>query len=84
MEPIKFVRSLLDMNTPLPRARLLYVRAAKVMKGECVAPQLGVDADAGLAFISKVIGQIRTKLKTRNIPMKRGVKLSSKYEPKIS
>ena len=83
-KPAMFIRSLLNMESPLKKARTLNVLGLVTLRGDIVQPIINIQADPSILFMEKAITQIRIALKSRNIPTVRGVKTNSKYKATIS
>lgn len=84
MQVISYIESILDMETPLARKRILGVKGNKALRGEQVKPGIKLTKDPSLDFMSKAILQIRVSLNARKVNMPENKNPSSKYKAKIT
>ncbi len=83
MKPISYINSILDMQTPLVKRKMLLVKRAKALKSELVKPYVEMEKDTSLEMLKNTVQQANEELETKQIVVPESLAHPSKYQPKI-
>lgn len=83
MRQTTYINSLLDMERPLERKRLLAVKRAKALRSEITAPILEVQVDTTIQILSSIVEQIQQGVNLNRNELAESENTTVKYRPKI-